>query len=290
MKEQKPYTAKEVLFSKGYLTAQFFTLVIFFLGIKWTLLGLYWIPADINPVLYVCVIVFWLHYNFLWIRNAIYLPATMLAVNYVYGDLKTNYGFLKRFYIALCKLNRARKAEVRMRRETKFIRMAAFSFTKIATLANKNKQDSQEISKAVFIHSKKKVISVFRTVLPYFSPLFAAILLLTPLIVFLSDYNYTYLIEHITGRPPFTAFWIHLIILPFKLIWVFAVLCALISNIISPIITSPLSKIFALYVKQNNTDLNLTKKHHLPLEGFLTLFMILTAFIFYISIFLNILL
>lgn len=58
MKEQKLYTGKEVLFSKGYLTAQFFTLVIFFLGIKWTLFGLYWIPADINPVLYVCVVIF----------------------------------------------------------------------------------------------------------------------------------------------------------------------------------------------------------------------------------------
>lgn len=214
----------------------------------------------------------------------------MLAVNYVYGDLGANLSIFRRFYIALCKLNRARKAEVRMRRETKFIRMSALSFTKIATLVNKNKQDSKDISKAVFIHSKKKVISVFRAVLPYFSPVFASILLLTPLIVFLSDYNYTYLIEHLTHRPPFTAFWIHLIILPFKLIWVFAVLCALAANIISPILTRPLSKIFALYVKENKVNLNLTKKHRLPLEGFLTLFMILTALIFYISIFLNILL
>lgn len=290
MNIKKTYTGKEVLFSKEYITAQIFTLLIFFLGIKWTLFGLYWIPADINPVLYVCVIIFWLHYNFLWLRAALYLPSTVLAVNYVYGDLGVNLGFFKRFYIALCKLNRARKCELKMRRESKFIRMTALGFTKIATLVNKNKQDSREISKAVFIHTKRKVITVFRAVLPYFSPAFAAILLLTPVIVFLSDYNYTYLIEHFTGKPPFVAFWVHLIILPFKLIWVFAALCALAANIMSPVITRPLSKIFAAYVKENKMELDLNKKHSLPLEGFVTLFMVLTALIFYISIFFNILL
>ncbi len=67
-------------------------------------------------------------------------------------------------------------------------------------------------------------------------------------------------------------------------------LSSLAANIISPLLTLPLSKLFAQYVKDNNVALNLGKKHRLPFEGLASLFMILTALAFYISIFLNILL
>lgn len=290
MTNKTKYAGADVFFSAKYIFAQIITLIIFLLGFKWTLFGLYWIPPLLNPVLYVCVVLFWLYYNFLWIRTALYLPSTYLAVRSLYNDLGVELSVFKCFYIALCKLNRARKAEVKMRRETKFIRMAALSFVKAGILANMRRPEAKELSKAVFIHTKKQVIDIFKFVLPYFAPTFAILLILTPLTVFLSSHNYRYLIEHFTGAPVMISFWIYIIILPFKLIWVFMTLSALASNIISPLLVLPLNKLFATYVKENDAPLNLDKKHSLPFEGFAALFMILTALMFYISILLNILL
>ena len=290
MTKKQNYAGADVFFSAKYIFAQIINLIIFFLGFKWTLVGLYWIPPLLNPVLYICVVLFWLYYNFLWIRTALYLPSTYLAVRSLYNDLGVKLGVFKCFYIALCKLNRARKAEVKMRRETKFIRMAALSFIKAGILVNMSRFDAKELSKAIFIHSKKQVIDIFKFVLPYFAPTFAILLILTPLTVFLSSHNYRYLIEHLTGAPVLISFWVYIIILPFKFIWVFMTLSSLAANIISPLLTLPLSKMFAQYVKDNNITLNLGKKHRLPFEGLASLFMILTALAFYISIFLNILL
>lgn len=243
-----------------------------------------------NPLLYVCVALFWLYYNFLWIRTALYLPSTFYSTKYIYADLGIKLGFFKCLFIALCKLNRARKAEVKVKRESKLIRMTALSFTKIGILANMKRADAFELSKAVFIHTKRKVIAIYKVVLPFFSPTFAAILILTPLIVFLSAHNYKYLIERFVDQAVMVSFWAYLILLPFKLIWVFMTLSTLAANIISPLLTLPLSKIFAEYIKEQDIKLDLARKHRLPFEGLMTLFMILASFIFYISIFLNILL
>ena len=177
-----------------------------------------------------------------------------------------------------------------MRRENKFIRMAALSFVKIGILANMKRGEAKELSKAIFIHTKKSVIEGFRFVLPYFAPTFAVLLILTPLIVFLSAHNYRYLIEHFIDKPIMISFWVHIILLPFKLIWVFMTLSTLAANIISPMLTLPFSKVFAKYVKENHIELDLKRKHHLPVEGLVALFMILTALVFYVSILLNILL
>ncbi|WP_428066973.1 hypothetical protein [Candidatus Proelusimicrobium volucris] len=290
MTNNKQLNGADVFFSPSYVLVQICTLTIFFLGFKWTLFGLYWIPPLLNPVLYTCVALFWLYYNYLWIRTALYLPSTYLAVINVYADLGVKKSALQCFYIALCKLNRARKAELKMRRENKFIRMAALSFVKIGILANMRRTEAKELSKAIFIHTKKSVIDGFRFVLPYFAPTFAVILILTPLIVLLSSHNYRYLIEHFIDKPVMISFWVHIILLPFKLIWVFMTLSTLAANIISPLLTLPFSKVFAKYVKENHIELDLKRKHHLPVEGLVALFMILTALVFYVSILLNILL
>ena len=152
------------------------------------------------------------------------------------------------------------------------------------------RSEAKELSKAIFIHSKKSVIDGFKLVLPYFAPTFAVILILTPMIVLLSAHNYRYLIEHFIDKPVMISFWVHIILLPFKLIWVFMTLSSLAANIISPLLTLPFSKLFSQYVKENNIPLELKRKHRLPVEGLVAIFMILTASVFYISILLNILL
>lgn len=276
--------------SPGYIIAEIFTFAIFFLGFKWTLFGIYWVPFILNPFVYACVVLFWLYYNFAWIRTALYLPTTILYVSREYTLLDVKLTWWNCFYIALCKINKVRKEDRQMRRECDFIDVLAGAFRKPAILANFKRGEAKDASTAVFIHTKRKVISFYKAITPFMAPTFIVILILTPLIVFLSSYNYRFFMEHFVSTPMMMTFGMYMIILPFKLIWVFMVLSVLAANVLSPLVTLPCINVFTDYVKEQKTPLNLYKKHTLSLEGFMCLFMLGASLAFYISIFVNILL
>lgn len=283
------YKAGDVFFTPSYLLAQAFAFFIYLLGLKWTLFGLQFIPFVFNWFLYFCIVLFWLYYNYMWLRIALSFPTTMLCVSKTYEALGIKMSFWKLFYLSLCKVNKLRKEDIRIKRECEFIKMLAASFRKPAIVVNFKRGESKELSTAIFIHTKRKVIAMYKAVMPYFAPTFIVIVILTPILVFLASYNYRFLTEAL-GQPLLKGFRFYLLILPFKLAWVFGVLSILATNILSPLITVPCIKLFAQYVKENNLQLNLSKKHRFPVEGLISMVMLLASLIFYISVLKNILL
>ncbi len=282
------YHPGAVFFTPSYILAQAFSFFIYLLGLKWTLFGLQVIPFVFNWFIYFCVVLFWLYYNYMWLRIALGIPTTMLCVSKTYEALGVKISFWKLFYLTLCKVNKLRKEDIRIRREREFIKMLAGSFRKPALVVNFKRGEAKDLSTAIFIHTKRKVISMYKGIMPYFAPTFVIILILTPILVFLASYNYRFLMESL-GQPELKSFRLYLLILPFKLAWVFGVLSILASNILSPLVTLPCVKLFAQYVKDNNLQLNLGKKHRFPMEGFIALLMTAAALIFYISVLKNIL-
>ena len=287
---QKHYSLKPYFYSKGYFLSAAITLFIFFLGFKWTLLGAFWIPVIINPFIYAFVIIAWIYYNYVWLRTALYLPSTMLGVRRVYARFGVRLSWLKCFYITLCKANKIRKEDITLKRQDEYVKVLASTFTKPAVMVNFKRGEAHQLSTAIFIHIRHKVMELHRALIPYMVPTFIVILLLTPLFVFLPAYNYSFLAEKLNHTPPLMSFTMYILILPVKIVWVFKMLSLLAMNVVSPLLVMPATDLFAAYAKETNLKVQLKKRHTLSFDALMACVMIFTSLAFYISILANILL
>lgn len=287
---KKPYSVRPYVFDKGYLLSVAVTLFIFFLGFKWTLLGIFWIPVVINPFIYVFLLIAWIYYNYIWLRMALYLPSTMLGIKRTYNALGVKLSLPKCFYLTLCKANKIRKEDITLKRQDEYIKVLAASFTKPAVMVNFKRGEAHELSKAVFIHTRHKVVNIHKALIPYFMPIFIVVLILTPMFVFMPAYNYTFLAAKLSHTPPLMSFGMYLLILPVKIVWVFKVLSALFINIVSPLAVMPAAKVFADYAKETNLKIKFKKRHSVSFDAVMAALMIIISLAFYISILSNILL
>jgi len=287
MNEKKPYAAKKYLTSSEYITDCLFTLFIFFLGFKWTLLGIFWIPSQINPFMFLFFVIAWIYYNYIWLRTALYLPGTIMFVRHVYAQLGIKMPWHRCFYIALCKANKIRKEDITIKRQNSFIDVLAGTFTKPAVIVNFKRGEAHQISKAIFIHSHHKVFDLYKFLAPYFTPTFIVLLILTP---FMPAYNYPFLAERLSSTPDLMSFSMYIAILPFKFLWVFKMLSLLAANLISPLVVLPADDIFASYVKETNLKINFAKVNTLSFDAVMAFVMTLISLVFYIFILGNILL
>ncbi|MDR0953409.1 MAG: hypothetical protein LBM71_04405 [Elusimicrobiota bacterium] len=278
------YKISKEFFSPSYLTAQAITIIIFMLGFKWTLFGLYWIPFILNPFIYGALVLCWLYYNFLWIRTALYIPSSAILVRRTYLSIGVKISWAKAFYIAISKITRIRKEYSKVKKINRFIKMLALVFVKSGIILNFPRWRAQEISKALFIHKKRKVMAFFKATTPYITPVFLAMLILTPLIAFLSDYNYRYMIENFVNEPMLKVFSVYIIVLPFRLVWIFLMLNTLATNIIGPLISLPCADLYGPFLKENNEPIDLKRRQTPTIEGLIALLMIIVATAFYSSV------
>jgi len=287
---KKPYSVRPYVFDKGYLLSVAVTLFIFFLGFKWTLLGIFWIPVVINPFIYVFLLIAWIYYNYIWLRMALYLPSTMLGIKRTYNALGVKLSLPKCFYLTLCKANKIRKEDITLKRQDEYVKVLASTFTKPAVMVNFKRGEAHQLSTAIFIHIRHKVMELHRALIPYMVPTFIVILLLTPLFVFLPAYNYSFLAEKLNHTPPLMSFTMYILILPVKIVWVFKMLSLLAMNVVSPLLVMPATDLFAAYAKETNLKVQLKKRHTLSFDALMACVMIFTSLAFYISILANILL
>ena len=82
----------------------------------------------------------------------------------------------------------------------------------------------------------------------------------------------------------------YLLILPVKFLWIFKILSILAANIFAPLVFMPAIDIFADYAKETNLKLKLKTEHSISFDAAMAAVMIVISFVFYISIFSNILL
>lgn len=289
-REKKHYLLMPWFSAKDYLISVACTLFIFLLGFKWTLLGLFWIPVILNPFIYLFVVIAWIYYNFIWLRTALYLPSTMMGIKRSYAAFGVKISWLRCFYLTLCKANKIRKEDITIKRQNEYIKVLAATFSKPAVMLDFKRGEAHQLSTAVFIHTRRKVVDIHKALLPYMVPTFIALLILTPLLVFAPSYNYSFLAEKLSHTPPMMSFWMYLIILPVKFLWVFAILSILAANIISPLAFMPAINIFAAYFKEKDLKLKLKKEHSISFDATMALVMIVISLVFYISILSNILL
>ena len=270
-------------FSARYLIAALCTLTIFLLGFKWTLLGMYMLPYVFNPFVYGCLIVFWLYYNFAWLRTALYMPAAMLLAARTYGALGVKISFWRAFKLALCKTDKIRKEDLQVLGAGGLVRVLARSFMKHGIILNFPRNEAERMSTAAFIRNKRKVFFCFRRAVPYIAPAFIAVLILTPTTFFLSSFNYRYLIEKFTGAPMLMSFGIYLAFLPFGFIWIFLTLRLLAINLLSPLINLPEADLYAGYLTENKININFDKPQRLTFESIMAILMLCASAAFYIS-------
>lgn len=288
--EKKPYLLMPWFIAKDYLISVAFTIFIFFLGFKWTLLGLFWIPVILNPFIYAFVVIAWIYYNYMWLRTALYLPSTMMGVKRTYAAFGIKLGWFKCFYLTLCKANKIRKEDITIKRQNEYIKVLAATFSKPAVMLDFKRGEAHQLSTAIFIHTRRKVVEIHKALLPYMVPVFIALLILTPLFVFAPAYNYAFLAEKLRHTPPMMSFWMYLLILPVKFLWIFKILSILAANIFAPLVFMPAIDIFADYAKETNLKLKLKTEHSISFDAAMAAVMIVISFVFYISIFSNILL
>ncbi|MDR1684230.1 MAG: hypothetical protein LBR90_02045 [Elusimicrobiota bacterium] len=275
--------AGKVFLSPAYLLAQAFTLAIFFIGLKWTMLGIYWLPYIFNPFIYLCILLSWFYYNFLWLRTALYLPTAMLFVSRAYDAVGVKLPLWRVFYVALCKLQRLRREDVKIKRSGALVRFLARGFMKHGIILNFPRPRAEEISIALFIHRKRKVIEMFKVLAPYLLPAFIAVLILTPGVLFLSSFNYRYVIESQPALSAFASFWLYLVTLPFSLTWIFLMLNLLAVNILSPLFFLPSAKMYGDFLKENKEPVNFNKPQRPSAEAVLALLMTAASASFYFS-------
>jgi hypothetical protein len=270
-------------FSPRYLMVLLCTMTVFLLGFKWTLLGIYMLPYAFNPFIYICLIVFWLYYNFVWLRTALYLPAIIALTTRIYGAMGVKINFWRAFKLALCKADKIRKEDLHMLRDGGLVRVLARSFMKHGILLNFPRNEAERISTAAFIHNKRKVFTCFRRVVPYIAPAFIAVLILTPLTFFLSSFNYRYLVEKFTIAPVLTSFWIYLAFLPFGFIWIFLTLRLLILNLLAPLVNLPEADLYARYMLENKMNIAFNKPQRPAFESIMAVLMLCASAAFYVS-------
>jgi hypothetical protein len=271
-------------FSLPYLISTAFTLGIFLLGFKWTLLSLYWLPYVFNPFIYACVLLFWFYYNFMWLRTAMYLPSSLVLILRTYKAAGYDISLWRAFYLALCKVQKLRKEDMKLKRvDGGVVRMLSRAFMKHGIILNFRRDDAELISTSLFIHSKRKVFALLRELVPFFVPTFIVILILTPLTLFLSSFNYGYLMEKFTGVPVFMSFNIYMFMLPFRLAWIFLILNLLAVNVISPLITMPAADLYGAYLSRNGIKINADKRQTADFEGIMALLMLCASMVFYVS-------
>ncbi len=288
--EKKRYLLMPWFTAKDYLISVAVTLFIFLLGFKWTLLGLFWIPVILNPFIYVFVVIAWIYYNFIWLRTALYLPSTMIGIKRSYAAFGIKLSWLKCFYLTLCKANKIRKEDITIKRQNEYIKVLAATFSKPAIMLDFKRGEAHQLSTAIFIHTRRKVVEIHKAILPYMIPTFIALLILTPLFVFAPSYNYAFLAQKLSHTPPMMSFWMYLILLPVKFLWIFTILSILSANIIAPLVVMPAINIFAAYAKEKDLKLKLKKEHSISFDAAMSVLMIVISLLFYISILSNILL
>ncbi|MDR1124104.1 MAG: hypothetical protein LBL61_05905 [Elusimicrobiota bacterium] len=269
--------------SPCYLAALLCTLTIFLLGFKWTLLGMYMLPYVFNPFVYICLIVFWLYYNFVWLRTALYLPASIALALRSYNALGVKISFWRALKLALCKADKIRKEDLHLLRAGGLVRVLARSFMKHGILLNFPRNEAERLSTAVFIHNKRKVFLCLRRIVPYLAPAFIAVLILTPTTFFLSSFNYRYLIEKFTAAPLLTGFWIYLAFLPFGFIWIFLTLRLLIVNMLGPLVNLPEADLYAQYLLENKINIAFDKPQRPAFESIMAVLMLCASAAFYVS-------